>query len=125
MQKAHAALLTAATIAVIWFVSRWWVRPPAVEYDNLKYIQLLSTAISSRNQEWLAKVEQVVEERHRDDQMSPAEHEHFKGLISLAWAGDWEQADRDCFALAEAQLSRRRSKPAESGDNHDHFHEHH
>jgi hypothetical protein len=126
MQKSHAILLsTLAGIAAIWLFNRWWSRPPAVEFDNLKYIQLLSTAISSRNSEWVEKVELAVDERRSAQQMSDAEHAHFEGLIAHARGGNWELADRECFAFAEAQLSRRRSRTADSDDDHDHDHAHH
>jgi hypothetical protein len=101
---------------------RHWTYPPAVEFDNLKYIQLLSTAVSSRNSDWVEKVAEAVAARQADGQMSVGERRHFDRLIELARAEDWEVADRACFAFAEAQLSRRRTRPAE---RHAHDHKHH
>jgi hypothetical protein len=98
---------------------RWYSRPPAVEYDNLRYIQLLTTAVSARNGDWLEKVDTAVQQRHHDGQMSEAELAHFSRLISQAQSGEWEAADRACFAFAESQLGRRRSKPPGEGHNHD------
>lgn len=88
----------------------WWDRPPTVEYDNLKYIQLMSTAISSRNKDWLDRVELAVRKRHESAEMSEKELKQFLSVIKTAAAGDWKTADRQCFSFAEAQLSRRRSK---------------
>ncbi len=92
----------------------WWFRPrpPAVEFDNLRYIQLLSTSISAENADWLAKVESAVRVRHEAGEMSPRELQHFQQIIDLAKAGDWQTANRECYAFAEAQLNRRRSRPA-------------
>jgi hypothetical protein len=89
----------------------WWRRPPAVEYDNLKYIQLLSTALSARNAEWLEKVEQAIEQRFSGGELSAAERQALQQIIHRARSGEWSQAERECYRLAEAQLSRRRSKP--------------
>lgn len=115
-----AGLLLFAAVTLV----RWWTRPPAVEFDNLKYIQLLTTAVSARNEDWLAKVTEAVDKRFAEGQMADAEHRHFQRIIDVARAGDWEAADKQCFAFAEAQLSRWRSKPATAAHDHDHGHDH-
>jgi len=99
-------------------------RPPAVEFDNLKYIQFLRTAVSSRNLEMLEKVESAIERRHEDEQMSDAELEHFQTIIAVARDGKWADADKQAFAFEEGQLSRSRSRPASAGHEHEHEHEH-
>jgi hypothetical protein len=70
----------------------------------------MSTAVSSRNEDWLNRVELAVEERHETGEMSEHELRHFLSVIETARAGDWKAADRQCFDFAEAQLSRRRKK---------------
>jgi hypothetical protein len=112
-----AGLLALAAIGGVWLY-RWWTWPPAVEFDNLKYIQLLSTAVSARNAEWLAKVEEAIEQRYASGEMSGAERQALQMVIQEARSGDWQQADRDCYRLAEAQLNRRRRKPP-SAAHHD------
>jgi len=119
-QKLIVAAVLILTAGVGWW---WWSRPPAVEFDNLRYIQLLTTAISSRNPELVAKVELAIHDRHRDGKMSDSELGHFDKLITLARDDQWEAADRACFAFAESQLSRSRHRPAEKKD-HDHGHAH-
>ena len=99
---------------------RWWMRPPAIEFDNLKYVQLLTTAVSSRSPEWLGKVEQAVQLRHQAGEMSDVELKSLARIIQIAEAGDWATADLECFALAEAQLNRRRSRPAVALHDHEH-----
>ena len=94
----------------IWLVS-WWRTPPAVEFDNLKYIQLLRTAVSARNPEWLGKVASAVDQRLASGTMSSSEHAHFASLIAMARGGEWKEADVACFRFEEAQLGRRRSRP--------------
>lgn len=106
-------------VAIVW-LRGWWITPPAVEFDNLRYIQLLRTAVSSRNSEWLNKVASAVDQRLADGAMSPSEHAHFGKLIAQARSGAWEAADKECFRFEEAQLNRRRSKPASEQHDHDH-----
>lgn len=105
---AAAAILLAAGI---WVFSRWGT-PPAVEFNNLKYVQLLRTAVSARNTDWLAKVDSAVDQRLAAGEMSSSEHDHFESLISMAREGAWKEADIACFQFEKAQLGRRRSRPA-------------
>ncbi len=105
---------------VLWKFAGWWTQPPAVEFDNLKYIQLLSTAVSSRKPELVDKVEQAIRQRHSGKEMSDGELREFERIIGVARGGDWEAADRAAFAFAEAQLGRRRAAPAKAA--HDHAH---
>lgn len=98
---------------------RWWMRPPALEYDNLRYIQLLTTAVSARNPDWLDGVSRAVEERHESGEMSVEELASLREIIGIAEAGEWGRADEECYALAVAQLGRRRASP-ESGHGHVH-----
>jgi hypothetical protein len=106
-----------------WIAFREWIRPAAVEFDNLKYIQMLTTAVSNRNEEWVAQVEAAVQQQFDEKQMSAQEHREFQKIIALSRDLQWEQADRACFRLAEAQLSRRRSRGATS--EHSHLHSDH
>ncbi len=109
-----------AAVVLTVFVVRWWNRPPALEFDNLKYIQLLTTAVSARDEEWLDGVTRAIELRHQSGQMSDEEREALHGVIAQAESGEWERADRECYELAVAQLSRRRSPPDEAGHAHVH-----
>ena len=108
-------------IAIVW-LRAWWMTPPAVEFDNLRYIQLLRTAVSARNSEWLNKVASAVDQRLAEGAMSRSEHTHFGKLIAQARSGAWEAADKECFRFEEAQLNRRRSRPPSEAHGHDHDH---
>ena len=118
--KALAALVIG--IGLYWLV-KWWQYPPAVEFDNLKYIQLLRTAVSSKRSDWVEKVESVVHDRFDSGKMSPRERVHFDQVIALADAKQWDAANRACFDFEAAQLNRRRSAPP-SPESHSHDHNH-
>jgi hypothetical protein len=117
--KSRVVRISASLVVLLglYLIYQWWVRPPTVEYDNLKYIQLMSTAVSSRNTEWLNRVETAVKQRHASAEMSDSELAHFFRVIGTARTGDWKAAERQCFGFAEAQLGRRRTK----APSHDHL----
>jgi hypothetical protein len=114
-------LATLVAVALIWQLIGWWNRAPAVEYDNLKYIQLLSTAVSSRKIEMVGKVEIAIRHRHAESEMSDKELAHFEQILKTVRAGQWEEADRMTYDFAAAQLSRKRLTP-DSHAGHDHTH---
>ena len=98
----------------------WWRQPPAVEFDNLKYIQLLRTAVSAERTDWLMSVTQALAQRQSTGQISAQELRHFQHIISLAESGQWQDAHERCFAFEEAQLNRRRALPTTSAHEHQH-----
>lgn len=122
-RRGWSIIASAILAAGLWYAVQWWNRPPAVEFDNLKYIQLLTTAVSSRNADWLTKVEQAVEQRHVSGEMSDQELRAFQKVLSTAAAEEWKQAEVECDRLARAQLSRRRTRPPIAAHEHDHGHE--
>lgn len=85
-----------------------WNRPAVVQYDNLKYIQLLRTACSSQREDQLEGVRRAVSERRQSGQMSDAEWEEFEKIFAIARQGDWHSADRQAYRLEQGQLNRRR-----------------
>ena len=95
-------------IGLVWFI-QWWRYPPAVETENLKYIQLLRTAVSSESPDMLAKVKEAIQHRFDEGEMSKTERDHFDRIIRLAEARDWKTAHETCFRFEESQLSRRRA----------------
>jgi hypothetical protein len=100
-----------------WFVS-WWRYPPAVQYDNLRYIQLLRTAVSSERPDWVAKVKEAVELRVNEGAMTEPERLHFLRVIELAETKQWKAAHEVCFQFEEAQLDRRRQPRSNSAEHH-------
>lgn len=102
-----------------------WNRPPAVAFDNLRYVQLLRTAVSARNSDWLSKVQLAITQRHEQGGMSNSERKHFERIIQQARSGDWQAADQACFEFEVAQMNRRRANPVKSSDGqHSHSHRH-
>jgi len=105
-------LALAGLVALAVWIIGWWRYPPAVEFDNLKYIQLLRTAVSAERADWVAKVRQAVDQRVSNGEMSPRERAYFDRVFELAGAGKWREAHEVCFRFEEAQLNRRRKAPA-------------
>lgn len=101
---------------VVW---RWWTWLPAVEHANLRYVQLMATALSSQEEGQLARVEQAIQQKVAAGEMTPLEQKYLLRLADQARGGDWDGARRECFRLAEAQLSRSR-EPVTM----EHFHTH-
>lgn len=118
-----AVLAGLLAVAAVWQAWAWWMKPAAVEFDNLKYIQLLTTAVSSRDSGMVDRVELAILDRRQQGKISDREIAEFDAIIQLAREDRWETADRACYALAEAQLNRRRkTPPSEDGHDHDHGH---
>jgi hypothetical protein len=110
-------------VCLSYWILIWWQRPPVVEFDNLKYIQLLRTAVSSERSDLVAKVGQAIDKRMDEGQMSESERAHFARIIAMADAKQWDAANRACFQFEEAQLNRRRALPETTHDHaHDHVH---
>jgi hypothetical protein len=113
-------------VAFAFWMYSWWSRPPVVAHDNLRYIQLLRTAVSAKNPAWLAGVEKAIEQRREENALSPAEEQHFRRIVDQAKSGDWSTADLACFEFEKAQLNRRRPPVSdkrqhpEHGDTHSH-----
>lgn len=106
----------------LWGVFRWWTYPPPVEFDNLRYIQLLRTAVSSERPEMVMKVRQAVDLRVSEGKMSSPERAHFEEILKLADESKWKAAHQVCFRFEEAQLHRRRSHPPREDGHADHSH---
>lgn len=119
------ALIVLGAAVVLFWIVQWWQRPATVEFDNLKYIQLLRTAVSSERPEWVTKVKEAVDQRVAEGAMSTRERKEFGRVLDLAETQKWREAHQLCFRLEEAQLSRRRkSPPAAHTHTHEHGHDH-
>jgi hypothetical protein len=109
VRKVRLAVVAGAGLCLAgWWLYQWWYRPPAVEFDNLKYIQLLRTAVSAQRDDYLAGVERAIQQRCREDAMSPAEARHFPGIISIARQGAWDRAQRMAYEFELSQANRQR-----------------
>ncbi len=92
------------TAAVWWF----WPQPAVVHTDNLKYIQLLRTAVSSQRVDYLDGVERSLQQRRETGGMTPREWREFESILAMAKANQWKQADQAAMRLESAQQNRRR-----------------
>lgn len=108
-RNAVAAVSGVALLVFAYWLYGLWSRPPVVEYDNLRYVQLLRTAVSAKNPTWLAGVEKAIKQRREENALSPAEDRHFRRILDQANSGDWLSADRACFEFEQAQSNRRRA----------------
>ncbi|WP_165225298.1 hypothetical protein [Aquisphaera insulae] len=98
--------------------------PPQVAADNREIITSLATAVSARNSEWLESNARLIEKRRAEGHVSDAEHQVFSAIVAKARSGDWPAAERDAYALREAQaptaedlknLERRKLDPGHRG----------
>jgi hypothetical protein len=115
-------LLAATLGGACYLLASWWNRPPAVEHENLKYIQLLRTAVSAERADWVANVRVALDQRMAENAMSEAERGHFNKILALADARKWQEAHRMCFEFEEVQLSRRRQSSVQRLEEHHHDH---
>ncbi len=124
-RRVISGLSLSLTIVVLMILWRWWATPAVIEQNNLKYVQLLWTATSSRNPGQLNKVEEAIRQRATQGEMSPAALAEFERIIRQAQSGDWEEASKACYHLAEGQQNRWRSQaPEDSQQPHGRRHSH-
>lgn len=89
----------------IWGV-RWYLRPPVVSEGQLRYIQLLRTAVSAQNVEHVAGVERVLKKKVETSELTEREWRHFRWIIETAQSGQWERAAEACEGFEQAQQYR-------------------
>lgn len=99
--------LVAMVFGGVWIAS-WWLRPPVVSTANLKYIQLVRTACSSRRIDYVDGVRRSLENQKQQQQLSEVEWRHFDQILRDASEGKWERAERAASALELAQMNRYR-----------------
>ena len=92
----------------VWQLYQWWQIPPVVQQKNLRYIQLLHTACSSRNLEYVHGVERTIENAHAKQDMNDEEYQWFTQGIQIASEQHWNEAEKRTSELAKAQQSRKR-----------------
>ena len=76
---------------------------PAAEPDNLRLITSLRTALSARNEAWLAANEEIVEKRHAANELNDNAYSAFKKIITQARDGDWKGAELESLKFQRAQ----------------------
>jgi uncharacterized lipoprotein YmbA len=81
---------------------------PAFQYANLRYVQMMRTAVSSQDAEKVDKVMEAVRLKREADELRPEEEQALRRIADLTKDGRWNDAEQACFALEEAQQFRRR-----------------
>lgn len=102
-----SGLIVIGIAATGWIISMY-MRPPAVQIVDLKYVQLLRTAVSNQSIPGIVKIESVLKKKLEANDLSRAQWTHFESILKLAKAGQWEDADRACQKFESAQQYRRR-----------------
>lgn len=96
-------------VAVLVFLAWWfWERVPVVQRDNLRYLQMLRTAVSAENREWVEGVAKAIDARLAEGKATPDEMKGFQKVIDVARRGEWPQAEKLVIALESGQMNRRR-----------------
>lgn len=76
---------------------------PTTQPMNMEVISSLRTALSARNEQWLAANEEIVEKRHAAGEMRDDEYNAFIKIIRRARDGDWVGAERASLEFQRAQ----------------------
>jgi len=92
-----------ALILVLAFLMTGCGRAPQIAPVNRRAMLGLQTAVSSGKADWLDASVQLIEETYSAGQMEDHEYEVFQKIVEKARTGDWSGAQRDAFALVEAQ----------------------
>jgi hypothetical protein len=91
-------------------ISPWYLgrrqRPPILYGDRLRYLQLLSTAVSSRNASQLSDLARLLKEKLDARELDEREWRHFESIFQFVERGEWERASTACERFAEAQRNR-------------------
>lgn len=76
-------------------------RPTESTRDNRRLLDAILTAVSIRNHEELSKDKQLLDERMEAGELSEESYSEIAGIIELAEAGNWADAEEQLYALRE------------------------
>ena len=78
--------------------------PRVTSRESLDFIKQVYTACNTRNGERLSACRKKLDELVSEGQLSEAEQQSFRGILSSAESGDWESAQRSSLQFARDQL---------------------
>lgn len=78
--------------------------PRVTSRESLDFIKQVYTACNTRNQERLTVCRQKLDELAASGELSEAEQESFRSIISSAESGDWASAQRSSLQFARDQM---------------------
>jgi hypothetical protein len=90
-------------VLVLAFLMTGCGRTPQIAPVNRRAMLGLQTAVSSQKADWLDATVKLIEETYLEGQMEDEEYDVFQKIVERARTGDWSGAQRDAFALVEAQ----------------------
>lgn len=78
--------------------------PPPSGPDSLALVQQLYTACNTRDPQRLHQVERRLDELHRQQLITPAEHQACQRIIDMAKNGQWDHAAQRSLRFAQHQV---------------------
>jgi hypothetical protein len=96
-------LIAGFIVVLAFFLLNGWGTAPQISASNRKILEAVQTAVSAKKLEWLEAVETQVTQKHAEGDVSDGEYHAIDAIITKARSGDWKGAQRDSFALSEAQ----------------------
>jgi hypothetical protein len=99
----RAPRLSASTAVLSAVLVAGCSQAPQVGPENYPLIESLRTAVSARNEDWLADNARLIAERRQKGQLSEQQFAEFEAIIAQARTNDWTGAEARVIALAKAQ----------------------
>lgn len=96
---AVAVALACAAIVSLMYLQR----PPQIPTDQLRYLQLLSTAISSENAQQVARMSDLLKGQHEAKALSDRQWSEYQKILDLANRSEWRKAMEACERFKAAQ----------------------
>ncbi len=81
---------------------------PAIQTANLRYVQMLRTAVSSRKPDQVDQVVEACQRQLQSGAIRPDEVAALTEIAATAREGRWDEAEQACFRLEEGQQWRSR-----------------
>lgn len=109
-------ILLAIPVAVIWWPGcRQY--PPVSSRESLTLMKLLYSACNTRSSQRLEEVERRLAILEDQSKLTPEEKEGFDRIITMAKAGNWEDAEAAAFKFAQDQVGQGDDSPDRHEDH--------
>jgi hypothetical protein len=94
----------AVAIAIAAILGLIYLRqPPKIPASQLRYLQLLSTAISSEDSQQVARIGGLLKGQHEAKELSDRQWSEFQEILDRVNRREWEQAMEACERFKWAQ----------------------
>jgi hypothetical protein len=77
--------------------------PPKIPAAHLRYVQLLSTAVSSRDASRVARMNDLFRSLHDEEKLSDSQWKAIGKILDMAKVDQWDHAMAACEKLKAAQ----------------------